>query len=431
MKRGVVSAASLAAAILSLATAALVLRLPGSVILIGVTSVAAIAITGVRWPHSGTWPLWVFLGSAIVCSSLSVVIAPAGVALVNFATLAAIFTSYAIAVLCGNSARTISQAVSKAFYYSLGFAMVLGWFEVITGFNFRAAFFPASSNSSDVYQRGRFLVSAWFVNYNDYAVVVTMFAVLVLVRILFDVRGPMVQVGRVVAFLSASAQIFLAGSRGALLALLIGAALACLQSIRVKRPRLIDGLAVVAGALGVAIVVSLLLGSAWVQDNSTRVRGAILANTVEMATDRGLRFWLGWGDSERFVQDASKYFPGQLMDPHNLLLELLVWFGAPTLLAFVVLWFVVLLRGVWRMETQADWVGVGAVLLFTLMPVLGVIPSSSMRYYYVLITAVCAMAVLVPGGQWDERVSASDIPHSLPPRPNVGQGVHVPPCENV
>lgn len=397
MNRGVVPAASLAAAILGLATASLVLRLPGSVILMGLASVAALLVTGFSRPHWDTWPLWLFLGAAILSSSLSIVIAPAGIVSVNFATLAVVFTLFAIAVLCGDSGRTISRAVARALYYTFGFALAVGWFEVVTGFHLRGTLYP--DTSSQLPASGRFLVAAWFPNYNDLGVVISMFAIMVLLRFLLDARGPVVQLGRAAAYLGASALIVLAASRGALVALVAGSLLACVQAIRVKHPKLVGGLAAVSAALVAALLSALVLSSAWYADNSTRVRGVIVANTLDITPDDSFRFWLGWGGPESFQAAVTEAYPGQLMDPHNILLEIFSWYGAPTLVAFVVLWFVILRRGVWRMEAPTDWISVGMSVLFTLTPVLGTVPSSSLRYYYVFVIAPCAMAIVTFGGQ--------------------------------
>lgn len=397
MNRGLVPAASLAAAILGLATASLVLRLPGSVILMGLASVAALLVTGFSHPHLETWPLWLFLGAAILSSSLSIVIAQAGIVLVNFATLAVVFTLFAIAVLCGDSGRTISRAVASALYYTFGFALAVGWFEVVTGFHLRGTLYPDSS--SQLPASGRFLSTAWFPNYNDLAVVISMFAVMVLLRFLLDARGLVVQLGRGTAYLAASALIVLAGSRGALAALMAGSMLACVQAIRVKHPKLVGGLAAVSAALVAALLSALVLSSAWYADNSTRVRGVIVANTLDLTPDDSFRFWLGWGRPESFQVAVTEAYPGQLMDPHNILLEIFSWYGAPTLLAFAVLWFVILRRGVWRMQAPTDWISVGMSILFTLTPILGTVPSSSLRYYYVFVIAPCVMAIVTFGGQ--------------------------------
>ena len=37
-----------------------------------------------------------------------------------------------------------------------------------------------------------------------------------------------------------------------------------------------------------------------------------------------------------------------------------------------------------------------AVVLFSLTPVLGIVPSSSLRYYYLFVLAACAIAALSP-----------------------------------
>lgn len=423
MRIGVFPAASVSAGILGVATAFLVLRLPGSVILVAFASIAAVLVSGICLPRRDTWPIWLFLGTAILTSTLSIFIAPAGIALVNFATLAGTFTLFAIAVLCGQAGFSISRVVARVLYYSFGLALAVGWLEVVTGLRLRAD----STTSTD---DGAFLTSAWFINSNDLAVVIAMFAIMVLLRLLVDARGPIIQWGRGFAYLAASSLIILAGSRGALAGLIAGSALVFLQTLRVKRPQLLSGTAVVLLLSGTGFVSLVLLGSTWIQDTSTQARGAIITRTLELTSGRLPQVWLGWGDQESFLAAASKAFPGVLMDPHNILLEIFVWYGAPTLATFLVLWFVILRRGLWRMEAPTDWTSIGIIILFSLMPLLGTVPSSSLRYYYVFLIAPCAMAILTPGGQRNHREETRDLPRPVPARPLVNEGVPVPSGED-
>ena len=135
-------------------------------------------------------------------------------------------------------------AVAGALYCTFGVALAVGWLEVLTGFRLRDALYPDPRRP--VASKGRFLASAWFANYNDFAVVISMFAIMVLLRFLLMPAVGLVQLGRAVAYLAASALIVLAGSRGALVGALTGSTLACVQAIRVKHPRLVGGLAAVS-----------------------------------------------------------------------------------------------------------------------------------------------------------------------------------------
>jgi len=370
----------------------LVLRVPGSVILVGLAPLGALLATGLVRPRRGSWPAWVFLGIALFSACVSIAIHPAGVPLINSATLAFVFTAFAIAVLCGGAERAVSTAVINALYLTFGFALLVGWFEVFTGIRLRQLLYPDASRGPAV--DGPFYVAAWFPNYNDFAVVVTMFAVLALLRFLTDAGSLLVQATRLAGYLSATALILLAGSRGALASLLLGSALVVVQAIRVLRPRVVGGSAVVTAALVAIPLVAYLMGSTWVQDNSTRVRGLIVTQTLAITPDDSFRFWFGWGALESFQKAAASAYPGQLMDPHNLLLEIFTWYGALALVAFIVLWLVVLKRGVWQMDTSMHWSGIGLSILFVLTPFLGVVPSSSLRYYYVFLIAPCAVATL-------------------------------------
>ena len=121
-----------------------------------------------------------------------------------------------------------------------------------------------------------------------------------------------------------------------------------------------------------------------------------MANTLTMTPDTSLQFWVGWGDIDAFKSMADRIYPWTLMDPHNILLEAFIWYGLPSVLLLVALWLHVAWRGLWRLEARSGWHSMAALVLFSLTPVIGIVPSSSLRYYYMFLLVACAVAALTP-----------------------------------
>ncbi|MGV8847337.1 O-antigen ligase family protein [Tessaracoccus sp.] len=309
----------------------------------------------------------------------------------NIFSVTAVFVVFSAAILATGLEDRLSSAVMRALYWSFGATLLIGLGEVVSGVRLTKYFYP---NSSSLAIDNRLLVAAYFPNYNDFAVVVTMFGLMALVRFLMTPGTVAVQVARMAGFTASSVLIVGQGSRGALIALLLGSVIVVIQSIRLTRPFLITPLSVVLTALGTVLAGALLWVSPFIQDHSTAVRGSILGNTLQLAPDTSSQFWFGWGDNSIFREAAFQAFPWQLMDPHNVLLEAFVWYGLPTLIALIALWSYVTWRGVWRLEIRSGWEPMAAVLLFGMMPILGMVPSSSLRYYYIFLLAPCGVAAL-------------------------------------
>lgn len=392
-------ATQLVAVLLATATLILVFRLPGAVVLSLLLPLGAIALAGIHRPRRDSWALWLFLGLGIVSAGLAVWISPAEAAFINYATLTLIFAVFAVAILGTGGERTAAGAVIRAMYVAFGATMLIGVIEILGNFKLGLILYPMS----DILRlTGRFNVSAFFPNYNDYAVVVTMFSLMTLIRLFLNWDSSLLtKLTRAGLFVLGSWLIYVGGSRGALAALLIGVVLVVLTVIRLVRPRLVTGaflipLGALAGAAGL-----MLWGSPTIQDNSTMTRGLIIDGSIGLSLRNPKTVFLGWGDLDNFQAAAAKAFPGQLMDPHNLILELFTWFGIPATIAFLVLWGYVCWRGLWRLDLRTGWTSLSAVVLFTLTPVLGVVPSSSLRYYYVFLLAACAIAALRPAATHD------------------------------
>lgn len=387
------TAAGVATVLMSAATAWLVFRLPGSVIAALALPALVLSLAGLRPPRRETLWLWVFLAGALASSTIAALLAPPPVPIVNFSTITLTFVVFVTAILATGLERHLTRVVTTTLYWCFGLTLLIGLGEIITGFRLIRVLYP---DSSTVAIDNRFLVAAYFPNYNDFAVVVTMFAIMTLTRLMIPRNGRLSMLFHGPAFLTASVVIVGQGSRGALIALLVGSALVVLQTVRLLHPHLLTPLSVVLGVLLLLFAGLLAWSSPWVQDHSTSSRGNILANTLTMTPDTSLQFWVGWGDIDAFKSMADRAYPWTLMDPHNILLEAFIWYGLPAVLLLVALWWHVTWRGLWKLEARYGWHSMAALVLFSLTPVLGIVPSSSLRYYYMFLLAACAVAALAP-----------------------------------
>lgn len=350
-----------------------------------------LVVAGFHRPRRDSIWLWLFLGSALSSSAISTVISPEALPSVNFFTITAVFVVFSSAILATGLERRMIIAVMTALYWCFLLTLLIGVAEIVGNVRLTRYFYP---DSSILAIDNRLLVAAYLPNYNDFAVVVAMLALMLLIRILMIRDTNLVQALHIFAYLLATSLTVLQGSRGALIALLVGSVLVVVQSTRLAHPHLISPLSVILGVLGTGLIGALLWLSPFIQDNSTAVRGSILENTLSLTPDTSWPFWFGWGAETRFKQVATEAFPWKLMDPHNVLLEAFTWYGLPTLIALILLWGYVAWRGVWRLEVRTGWAPMAAVVLFSLMPVLGVVSSSSFRYYYIFLLAACSIAAL-------------------------------------
>lgn len=392
-RHGRVTTARIVGGLVSLATAWVVLRLPGGVFAALLLPALALILAGLRRPRGDSWLLWLFLVAAVASSTVGVLLAPPPVPLVNFSTITLTFTVFISALLATGLERRLTRTVMLTLYWCFGATALIGVGEIITGFRLITVLYPESST---VAIENRFLVAAFFPNYNDFAVVVTMFAIMTLARLLMANRSRLAAAFHLAAFLISAVIIIGQGSRGALLALLMGSALLLLQTVRLMHPQFLSPLSVILGTLALILLALLAWTSPWLQDHSTASRGSILTNTLAMSPDNSRQFWLGWGDIGSFQDAAAQAYPWTLMDPHNILLEAFTWYGLPSLVLLVVLWLHVSWRGLWLMEIRPGWHSMAALVLFSLTPVLGIVPSSSLRYYYMFLLAACAVAALTP-----------------------------------
>ena len=370
----------------------LVLRIPGSLFITVAIAVLQLLVLPLHVPHRRTrlWLWTLVLGT--VTSSVALVTVVGEPELVGFPVITAAFLLVSLTLVGTALGRRLARVMITSCYWCFGITLLIGIGEIITGFRVSNIFYSASTTRT---ANSRFEVSAFYPNYNDFSVVLAMFVTLLAVRILFDHTSRFRTALRGFLVVLTAGLVFLQGSRGALLALLVGIAAAIWINLRTRVSSRFMSLLTLIALIAAIAGGMLVWNSPWVQDNSTKERGGVINRILSITPDSHLQFWFGWGTQSNYQLAARQNYPGELMDPHNVLMEALIWFGMPVALLFVAFWVQVVWRGAWKLEVESlDWQPLASVIVVALMPILGIVPSSTFRYYLIfLFSAAAAVAI--------------------------------------
>ena len=370
----------------------LVLRIPGSLFVTVAITVLQLLALPLHIPHrrAQLWLWTLVLGT--VTSSVALVTVAREPELVGFPVITAAFLLVSLTLTGTVLGRPLVRVMITTCYWCFGITLFIGIGEIITGFRVSNIFYSASTAPT---ANSRFEVSAFYPNYNDFSVVLAMFVTLLAVRILFDHTSRFRTILRGFLVVLTTGLVFLQGSRGALLALLMGIAAAVWINLRMRVSSRFMSLVTLIALIAAIAGGVLAWNSPWVQDNSTKERGGVINRILSITPDSHLEFWVGWGTQPNYQLAARLNYPGELMDPHNVLMEALIWFGMPVALLFVAFWVQVVWRGAWKLDVESfDWQHLASVVVVALMPILGIVPSSTFRYYLIfLFSAAAAVAI--------------------------------------
>lgn len=403
--------------LLMVAAAMIAIRLPMSFMALVALPLVVIVVQG--WRRRAPWPrlLMSLFGWCLVASLVSLVLfhpdqlASTGS---NFAIMIAITAVAAAVFATGRTLRAADRLVDGLY---LGLLVVWGLsiIEAVTGFKFMSVLYP-QANTLAALKANRFYVAALFPNYNDYSVAMALLCTLVAARMVFAPRVHVFwQLGRWVVMGTAAFFIVVMGSRGALVGLLLGVLLVVLISIRTLHPRVFGVRVVSLGVLVAAGLAVAVMSSPWFQDNSTANRFVILGNIGHMWAADPVSAMLGYGSMTAYSQAAASAFGRRLMDPHNVLAEIALWYGLPALVGYVALWLVIMRRALVGQAFAANWRSVGVLAIVTMMPVLGIVSASTLRYHLfwlwlIAMVAYLRVGVTRPGS--GPRSSRSPQPHA-------------------
>lgn len=162
----------------------LVLRIPGSLFVTVAIAVLQLLVLPLHIPHKRArlWLWTLVLGT--VTSSVALVTVVEEPELVGFPVITAAFLLVSLALTGTALGGRLARVMITTCYWCFGFTLLIGLGEIATGFRLSNLLYPESSSSQ--LATSRLEVSAFYPNYNDFSVVLAMFATLLAVRILFD-----------------------------------------------------------------------------------------------------------------------------------------------------------------------------------------------------------------------------------------------------
>lgn len=385
--------------LLAIAAALVIARIPMGFMALLAAPVFVLLVQGIRprapWPQLLRWLFW----WSIPASALSLLLAnPMGLATpqANAVIMGAIALT-AAAVFAGGRPGHATDRIVDGLYLGLGLTWLISVFEAASGFKFISVLYP-DANTAPTIMRNRLFVSALFPNYNDYSVAMVMFCLVLVAKMLFQPRvGAFSRTVRWVALLSAGFFIVHMGSRGCLLALVAGLLVLSLVSVRVVRPRAIGIRPLVLGASLAVVAAVGLLTSPYIADNSTATRGRIADNIFAMLLDDPWHALVGYGSLTEYLSAATDRYGSTLMDPHHMLLEIVLWYGLPALLVYLGCWWQVVRRGLLVRHETLAWRPAATITIAALMPLLGLVCSSTLRYHVCWLWLLTAVAYLFLG----------------------------------
>lgn len=399
---------------MAVVAAILVIRLPGAFILLLVVPWAIVLLRWVRPRAVLGGPMRWLLGWAFLSSLVSSVF---------FHPAALSGTSSAFVIICAviGSGCVISgsphpagtaRSVLKGLYAGAVLVWALAMGEVASGIKLLPLLYPGANTAGTV-SSDRLVVTATYPNYNDFGVVMVMLYTGVLARMIFrPARGARSFLRWCIVFTTVIL-VGYAGSRGAALGFVVSTVLLVILNIRrLHRAALGVRFAVLGGGIGLALAAGLWT-SPYVQDHSTAKRGVILANALSMMASNPTDGLFGYGSLPEYQAAAQATYGAILMDPHNLLLELCLWCGVPALVLFVVAWAWILGAGYLPRRPVPDWTTAYGLVTVLLLPVLGVVPSSTLRYHVTWLYLLATAALVVSARQMAVSRQGPSVTSSL------------------
>lgn len=387
--------------VLGVVAAMLVLRLPLSFLLF-VVAPWFLILTGAiaKGGSVRCLPLKAMLGWCLVAATISIAVLHPGVAAStgNNVVIMIAVIGCTLVVHRGQAPGLTARRTLAGLYWGAGGVWLIAMGEMITGIKLLPILYPDANTVSYV-QSSRFIVSATYPNINDFSVVLVMLVTAVVARMWFDRARGWRNAGRWLVLLTSLFMVVMSGSRGALVGCLGAVVVLIVLNVRRLHPR---ALGVRAGLFGGGLIVLMaaaFFASSYVQDHSTATRGQILGNALSMLAGSPGDALVGYGSLVSYQDAARAAFGDILMDPHNLLLGIVLNYGLIAMVLFAVVWLWVLLRGLLPRHPMADWQTAFGLTVVVLLPVLGVVPSSTLRYHVTWIYLVATTLLVVEGAE--------------------------------
>lgn len=155
-----------------------------------------------------------------------------------------------------------------------------------------------------------------------------------------------------------------------------------LLASRAASPRVWTNLRVGAILAVAGGLVAYVWTSPYVQDHSTAIRERILQSAIHLMDLEPMTWLLGFSSELRYAEHAAALYGNELMNPHNLILELLLNYGVVGLAAAATAWFVLVVRGL-SVSAPLHWALPTFTVAALVIPVLGLVPSTTLPYGFI------------------------------------------------
>ncbi|AOH45520.1 O-antigen ligase domain-containing protein [Propionibacterium sp. NM47_B9-13] len=390
----VVASRSTAGVWLGVVAALLVMRLPMSFLFLLIAP-WIILMAQTRFPSRlRVTPLVAVEACCVVASGVAVVLFHLGVIADtgNSASIMLAVIGVTLVVFRSANPGRVARQVLNGLYWGAILVWLIGMGEIATGVKLLPLLYPGA-NTLGAVSKSRWIVTATYPNYNDYGVVMAMLFTAVLARLWFNPKGGAVRLGRLFILATCLAMVLIGGSRGALFGCICAVILLFVLNVRRLHTAAMGVRAFFWGGALVLVLGAGLWMSPYVQDHSTAERGTIMANALSMTLSDPVALFLGYGSLSEYQARASALFGNVLMDPHNLLLEIILRYGVIAMILFVACWLWILVRGFLPRRPVADWQAAFGLTVVMLFPVLGVVPSSTLRYHVTWLYLVAASCI--------------------------------------
>jgi len=364
----------------------LFLRIPGALFLLFIAALTNILILQRRDKivvNKADFILHLFFAVSLFASFIGFLQSPnSSLPAAYFAQLL-IFYLFYNAVVLNNQERYII-VIEKIMFFSFSVIAFMALLEVVFNFNIMAYRYPEAELLSVVTQ-DRFMVSAIFVNYNDFSVAMMIYVALLVGRLSDDYNVIHKLSYSVILVFTCAICIYI-GSRGFLVALLL------LISIRfydvfLSKFSMALRFIFIAGVIAGGLLMIAMYSNAftgYALDNSSMERWSIIKSYTAITSSNIEILFFGFGDLLNYQNSVRAFWDcyGCAVDPHNLFLEIGVAYGAVSLVIFTVGYFLSLffyLLNV-RYMTPVERTFITLVIMYL---ILGLVPSSTLRHYFV------------------------------------------------
>ncbi|MBP6994786.1 MAG: hypothetical protein KBB39_01425 [Phycicoccus sp.] len=322
------------------------------------------------------------------------------------------------AIFCSGRLRTNLTGLLGGMAAGLAVSLLIAVVEISTGFKLSVFTLPDGDLRTRI-AHDPILTTALFANFNDLSLGLAILVIIATALLLFSRLAAGAMLLTAGTALTATVLIVLMGSRGALLALAAGLGLELVLARRARHPGFVTPMRLAGGLVVLGAGAGLIWGTSFIQDTSTASRERIFSAVVSTMESFPVYAAVGFGTSQKYngVMDVVVN-ADDLLDPHNVMLELVVRYGALGFLAVVGFWAVLCGWFLLHRPPTRDWRAVSLVTLLAVTPLMGIVPSSYLAYPYLNLAVIGCLACVRLALNDEQSAESAAIPRATGRQPS-------------